>query len=1037
MNRKTLALALAAALSFNAFGVNIFNGNEKAYVVQALSADSLNKFNAMKFETLKTSVKHIDKHKVEVTLENIDSNSISSVNTTSFNHEVFTERNGLDNKAINVLGTWENNKLVVNGMTEPGIYTGDITINFKDNTRKVFRITLVKKPSDTITFTTNVSALKMDINDLKLNGKNFAPTSANISLNGGSSKNVVFNGQSGSATISLLDFGKLKEGDKFTLSVNYGKDGVYTATSEILLTKQAEPQILKATAANVPNLAQHIVDGIKVHGNENISTSDVKVEYNSQNSTGSIKVKNKEVLVYEQSTYGNNVGGGELKINNPVKSTFDVVVGEPKTILKNSLGAFENKQGNFLPVVGVDYGSDGQTQSKLNDVGLIGDYKFEIDGKTSVFFDANKAKDGTKLKADLNVDRNSAKVVYKLGQNNDGLYKNAVLNDQNKITVDLSNKVQHGYGSVPVNFTVDFKEDENSIFEANKKVREAQVPGNKVEAVIQTRHKDGANSTDPVKTSVILVSDALDAISLNASFEKLTSSTGNIIISGNGLKYDINSTLRIPGANAQLDTGASKDGKLVFRVAFNSDINAQDTTWNLTTSGKNLSGKVDLTFGVVESVNVNSRFENNPNTTDTFKVSTDFMKSYINDGIKSFIGINGNEINPEGIRFIDLSLTSGNTLRSIVTKGKYQGKYEAGVWIGNQLMTIITKGESTTPGTVNLTIDANFVNKDDYKNITGARIEYREKATENREWITAGIVFKLPDNSNTNNSDIKEEPITKTISGLVSGREYEFRVRYTYNNKGIDNFIYSNISTVRVYNANSTGDAVVIPVNPSNSNYDFDTTHIVVPQEINYGANKTTKISSISYKNRRGDIVVEPRHDYSNVTIKFENNRIVIDGLVPGKPYEEITFSYVDNKGLSKNVIVKNPKTEATKGSAPEYLANVYNVSLGRPADEAGYHFHLSRLVNKQTTLRAFLLNMLSEKEFIELYITPETKIEALYNAIVARPSDEGGKRFWINEYKKMLPVYGSQEATLKAISNRMVNEPELRELAGKLGLEI
>ena len=1036
MNKKRVAIALAAALSLNALVLNVGQVNG-VQVVHALSQDAVNKLNATKFETLKTTVKNIDNKKVEVSFDNIDLGNVSSIGDVIFNHEIFSERVSIDSKVGNVYGTWKDNKLVVDGLTNPGIYTGQVVINFKDNSRKAYKLTLVKRPADHLSFSTNVTPFKMDINNVKLNGNRFTPTSATISLNGGESKNIVFNKQSGDATISLMDFGKVKEGDKFTLSVSYGKDGVYTITSEILLVKQAEPQIIQNFASNKADVARNIVDALKTQGNLNFNVSDVKVEFNDQNSTATVKLGNNTLFTYDQSKNGNFLGGGELKISNPVKSTFDVTVGEPRAISKNTIDEFGVRVDNFLPMVGVDYGSDGQ--AKVNETGLIGDYKFEINGKTSTYFDASKSKDNRQIKPDVDSTGNASKIVYKVDQSKENLYRNGILNAENKITVDLTNNLQHGYGSVPVNFTVDYRDDENLIYEANRKVRNSNVSGNKVEAKIQDKYKDGTRSSDTVKTSVIVLADALDAIAVNATFEKVTPSTGNVVIYGDGLKFDLNSNLTLPGASAQLDTTSSKDGKLVFRVAFNRDIVPVNTNWTLNTNGKTINGKVDLSVDVVESVNANIKIENNINTTDTFKVTPEFMNVYVKDGLKTFIGANNNEINPSGIRFSDLSLNNGNAIRSTITQGKFQGKYDVGVWSLEQPMNLqITNGESKSSGTANITIDANFINHNDYKNVTGARIEYREKAVDNkpvRNWLTAGIVFNLPNNSS--NSDIKEEPITKTITGLVDGKEYEFRVRYTYKDKGNETFIYSNVVTVKIANTNSSVGSVVIPVTPHNSTYDPDTTSIIIPPEVNYGANKSTKIVSISYKDKNGNIVTEPSYDYSNVTIKFNNEKIVIDGLVPGKQYEEIVFNYIDHLGLTRTIIVKNPKTFATRGTSYDYLANFYNVTFGRPADEGGYHFHHSRLVSKQTALRSFLLNMLSEKEFTELYKQPETKIEALYNAIVARTSDEAGKRFWVNEYKKMLPVYGSEIATLKAIADRMVNEPELKELAIKLGFQI
>lgn len=59
-----------------------------------------------------------------------------------------------------------------------------------------------------------------------------------------------------------------------------------------------------------------------------------------------------------------------------------------------------------------------------------------------------------------------------------------------------------------------------------------------------------------------------------------------------------------------------------------------------------------------------------------------------------------------------------------------------------------------------------------------------------------------------------------------------------------------------------------------------------------------------------------------------------------------------------------------------------------------------------------------------------------MYSGIVVRESDAQGKAFWVNEYKKMLSVYGNELSTLKAIADRMVNENELKELVDKINVK-
>ncbi len=114
--------------------------------------------------------------------------------------------------------------------------------------------------------------------------------------------------------------------------------------------------------------------------------------------------------------------------------------------------------------------------------------------------------------------------------------------------------------------------------------------------------------------------------------------------------------------------------------------------------------------------------------------------------------------------------------------------------------------------------------------------------------------------------------------------------------------------------------------------------------------------------------------------------------------------------------------------STEQKVEALYSAIVARSSDEAGKKFWVEEY-NKA-------LKVLSEKEFIEKYKSTEQKVEALYSAIVARSSDEAGKKFWVEEYNKALKVYGSESTALRAIADRMVNENELKELADKMGVQ-
>ena len=849
MNKKRIAAVLIFALGFNTLMGNFTQFNKQVQIVNALSGEDLNKFNIATFETLKTSVKNLSDKKAEVTFDNVDLTLVDKVECGNFEYKKFDEQVNLykdkdvvKDQDVKAAGVWSNGKLIVDNMDNPGIYNGTVTISYKDNTKKVFKISLIKKPSDLLTYKVEYKNNEIHIKDIKLNEKDFVPKSGTVVFNDNEVEEIDFK----KYFLQKAYIIKLKstpytlnkdEFNKCVLTINYGEDGVYSSVSQIFVEKAPK-----------------------------------------------------------------NGGKSEETLKNNVK--------------------------------------------------------------------------------------------------------------------------EH------------------------------------------------------------------NVISSSASFKKLTSTTGEVTITGNGLVKDSNSVLTIPGAKAYFDTTSSNadPNKLIYKVTFDKEIVGKDVDWTLNNNGKTLSGKIDLSSGAIGSVNANIKFENNANTTDTFKVTAEFIDPFINSGDKKFVSKEVTSQSQSGtsvvgdsnpvvttssvvsadslqsssstattqqtnvekslneLKFSDLDDQKGNTIISTVSKGKYRGKYYVPVWTNYNPMEVkIVKGESNELGSVNLLIDANFIKKDDYKKVTAGKIEFRDKAYTNSQgnWVTAGVIFVTGENS-----DIKEEPIYKNVIGLVGGKEYEFRVVYTYTDGNKSTLVTSNNYFITVMNDtisgggsingdNSSNGSITVPTTPDNTTSNGDSINIQIPEDIKYDTSKTPVISGFTYKDRNGYIIKQDVSDFRNVKVSFENGKIIIDGLVPGKKYEDINITYVDDAGITKNMVIKTPMIKAEPGSSREYLANVYNVSLGRSADEAGYHYHLENLINRKTNLREFLLNMLAEKEFIQLYKSSEEKILALYNAIVAREAEQEGKEFWIEEYKKMLNVYETEEITLRAIADRMVNEPELKTIANNMGVEL
>lgn len=236
-----------------------------------------------------------------------------------------------------------------------------------------------------------------------------------------------------------------------------------------------------------------------------------------------------------------------------------------------------------------------------------------------------------------------------------------------------------------------------------------------------------------------------------------------------------------------------------------------------------------------------------------------------------------------------------------------------------------------------------------------------------------------------------------------------------------------------ITSGDSTGN-VSLELNKNNTKYGSCSMTVTLPSGLTVDTSKKPVLLGINYTDKNGKLIKEDKEQFANVITKFDGNKLVIEGLVPEKKYQEIFINYTEKDGSIKTIVLKNVQIPSTT-QLQRYIDNFYNVVFLRSADETGYHFHLDQLKNKKISLRKFLLNMLAEKEFIEIYKTTESKIEALYNGIFFRTSDWEGKMFWINEYKKAVKLYGSESEALQRTAERIINEKEMKELAEQMDL--
>ena len=1101
MNKKRLALALALGISINGLVGVTYEVKNGIKVVSALTGENVKLLEGMKIRSLNTKVDIEENGKVSLSFELINGNNRMILNKNNvnnvrvskiFTHTKFVGRENVDNLGKNIsTGNWntETGKFIFNDeFTQPGIYTGEIEIEYKDGNKEKYELSFRKMIQDTLSFNTDVEIGEIHIKNLALNNGvddiNYNFKKENITLvNKTKGKTSQVKKQLGNDfTFDALDLttdGGLDLGDKLQLVVKYGENESQTITSDILLVKQEKAEIkdsmftneadtAKTVKTDIHNFAKKYYEGTK----HRIDITSIANEPN--NKLHNVTVGDQTIFNFRQSFASKN--GSSIVQDGDYAKGEDINKKNYENYIELTFGplySFNNKSRYSIPFATVTYdGNINASQGTLHNttkIGFIGDYTFTINGQTTTFFDAlsgvnpvikGDGQEKTPLK--LMFEDKSGKEVEIEKYNND--FKNLTTdNISEKINIELGENLQHGYSAYEGVFAVDFDEDRRTIENKLEKLYTVvqHIAPPRFNVLSPTAIPNGQADTSPVYVTLLVAADTLDGAYANGRFERISSSEGKIRLQGAKLALsgaDIsNAKLSVPNATVGVLADESTGNDLVFGIKFNGDV-PETVKWNLTVNNSNVTMNGNVNTGKVEAVNISNIRPTNistSNISDQFEIEAKF-------GIADLGSVTIDNRDSNIVNLNDF-VNGQHTIKYEVKDGINKGIYSAGVMVSKGNFTLGVGATQATSTSVNLTINPTNIVNGSVEKVNEAVVEYRESTQDGKpsnSWTRSNVTFDTK-------KELKDKTVvSKTVTGLTPGKKYDFRVIYRVKNGSrIEEEVVSVVSNIQLSgssagingtitgtggstssnnnnnnnnnnNSNNSG-TITVPVTSNNVSSTADTASITLANNVKFDMSKPGSISNFSYKDKNGKVVKESSSEFSNVTAKYENGKVVVNGLVPGKKYEEIAVNFTDEKGNSKQVIVKNVMTTAPAGSAHEYLANVYTVALGRPGDEAGYHFHLSNLRDRKTTLSNFLLNMLSEKEFAQMYKTPESKIEALYNAIVSRDSDASGKNFWINEYKKMLSVYGSEEATFKAIVERMVNEKEVKKLANKLGVSL
>ncbi|BAK81449.1 DUF4214 domain-containing protein [Candidatus Arthromitus sp. SFB-rat-Yit] len=563
-----------------------------------------------------------------------------------------------------------------------------------------------------------------------------------------------------------------------------------------------------------------------------------------------------------------------------------------------------------------------------------------------------------------------------------------------------------------------------------------------------TKTTTTTKATTDVTGTVQLTQAVVDAIKANVTTANpltLNFKNGSFEVKTTGLTLDGNGALTI--TRDTTSTGAVIDAQedlTISNVTFKDTVSPAKDAFIKTTTNKNVTIQNNTITGIL--------FDTKPAvpaTGVTGNIFTPGSQLYVGQNMKmeiTKVNIGGN--------FADARFTvTEGTSTAGITIGKAQLSIIEGTTstdinidqptgtniINHEFTDLKRNTQYTVKGTAEVVLDGNTYqgitaeNKTDFKtldlgsNVSNIGSSSATVTANGTYTVTAtnGLTLKLTPNGQTFNgtsTGTSKLPVDFRLTGLTSYTDYTYEILdgTTVVLKG--KFRTASSSTISGGSSSSS----------SSTTYDIKTTDINKGNIRDITASIPVSNTSLANSMRDG------RNFSTNVegvTVEYRNGNVELVGLVPEKEYKNFHITYTDKNGTSRRVNVATFTTKVSETKLREFICNVYIYSLGRQADERGFAYWENQLSTKVTTPENFVTNLLSEKEFLNLNSTTASRVEALYEVIVARKSDATGLKFWTDKFDALKGNGYTDSLALSSIVNEMVNESEFQARVKSLGL--
>ena len=114
--------------------------------------------------------------------------------------------------------------------------------------------------------------------------------------------------------------------------------------------------------------------------------------------------------------------------------------------------------------------------------------------------------------------------------------------------------------------------------------------------------------------------------------------------------------------------------------------------------------------------------------------------------------------------------------------------------------------------------------------------------------------------------------------------------------------------------------------------------------------------------------------------------------------FEKVCVVKVTDNNKQENDIVDGPDTWKTMSGTEGFVCRLYNIALGRDAEEAGFRNWTQKLNSRQNTAAEVAQGFIFSEEFMNKGYNDTQFVKMLYRTMFGREADEGGLNGWVSD---------------------------------------